>query len=1321
MTVYKENKINPASGLYTYKHTKRTRNKIQRLVRVDLDSGTKGILKFPYLELGDKKYKNIVINIDQLKNNMIYGKDKKNNIVIGGIFFVDKDKRVALQLALNSDDLKKAEFVNGNPDKINNNLSIRISALSKSSNKQNNNVIQEEDGSIPSGSNDPGGSNYPGGLIVDEEDQGLIPGKSKWDPILPWKPILPPVPPNIKPQNNFNEVNNINPNHLTPQQILNEIEKNQITGNRVKNNQCGILHPYAYGSKIEGQGPKCCIGKPMAPNKSSGVYQCGNDDGSCGGSCAGNNVKCGYGTCVDNATVTEQEKNMCPVDYPYPMEYYVGTMNSKKWGGRGYFCCKNDPGPNNDCSKENMAVCPQPECRKNTLGIYDAQFVNSIICSQPINNFKQINPGNPLVINNYHTNGVQIDSSKFKRFNTAKFITFSKSPLKDKNGTILSSKYRILSYTNNNNKIKLKLRTSFGILKYNIIVNIDSLYKNYLGKNPKSSPFYITPTQKDMTICKSNDKPLYLVNAQSYGRDFEWEWQQMGSKYISPQFILKNLNETGSFTGDVNSKGGNNTLQDIISRNSPYTIYKSTDSPGSYYYYDKTKIPIDCSTNDSCEETCSGYMNYEKGHTNAKKYYTYCGPKGGMFCVADNNLRGNFRDCKGKSKQYAVPLPYCASTVNTKEYGYSYNKGMDCAAVPYTPTYGILKESSPVSLNNNSSLPCLNPPCCPLEKPDRYVYNVPNSDETIKLCYNSANETKEYSCSPEGNIKGYPSCSNPYFQNYRYIGDNDKVTASKSNINSIIECQNLCNQKANCGMFQYNRNKGTCDLFPLITPHTLKSDYKYTKGYNIGIVYKNDWILDRTFLGGNIFPIKSYNTIHNNVNACLNRCTINPYCNGFSMDKEGNCHLFNTTPVVPIIDNGTISYRVKTDAIGNKWRTRNKLSNNTKMAVEYANNETFINSNNVLNKKEIKDIKKSCPGKNYVNNEACKKTVRQIIKDIKYNYSDRPTCPDMYPHQYDNGKKCCSKPTLMGNKRVGILNKCTGNSIECPYDRCSDNLSDNINYITDVDKVKTVKGYQDSICFFDNNMLKSGYRFNDSNSCTFSHPYPYSAFGRSNSYCCETNDIFSSGIYGPNVLDVCRGNKYVACENPPCTNFYNDNKSCPSNQSCYGQTLDIESIKSTGVEPGCNTKYPKKKINSNGTLTCYNENNDACNCICTGCEFNNNYEMCSTGQGYNPCDNSNNQYNVEVLVNKQGSSPGYCNDNLNINKYNYNSYTNGTLLSKYKGINSVGNCKNLCSNNKACVALNYKHMKKECDLLESADYTEKIPGSITIFNYNRSN
>ena len=118
-----ENNINP-SGLYTYINTSITKNKIKSLVRVDLDSGTKGILKFPYLELGDKKYKNIVINIDQLKNNMIYGKDKKNNIVIGGIFFVDKDKRVALKLALNSDDLKKAEFVNGNPYKINNNLSI---------------------------------------------------------------------------------------------------------------------------------------------------------------------------------------------------------------------------------------------------------------------------------------------------------------------------------------------------------------------------------------------------------------------------------------------------------------------------------------------------------------------------------------------------------------------------------------------------------------------------------------------------------------------------------------------------------------------------------------------------------------------------------------------------------------------------------------------------------------------------------------------------------------------------------------------------------------------------------------------------------------------------------------------------------------------------------------------------------------------------------------------------------------------------------------------------------------------------------------------
>ena len=65
---------------------------------------------------------------------------------------------------------------------------------------------------------------------------------------------------------------------------------------------------------------------------------------------------------------------------------------------------------------------------------------------------------------------------------------------------------------------------------------------------------------------------------------------------------------------------------------------------------------------------------------------------------------------------------------------------------------------------------------------------------------------------------------------------------------------------------------------------------------------------------------------------------------------------------------------------------------------------------------------------------------------------------------------------------------------------------------------------------------------NQINTCPKGYPYAYSGFGKYNSYCCETNDIFSSGIYGSNVLDVCKGNKYVACDNIPCKNYVNFQK-----------------------------------------------------------------------------------------------------------------------------------------------------------------------------------
>ena len=62
---------------------------------------------------------------------------------------------------------------------------------------------------------------------------------------------------------------------------------------------------------------------------------------------------------------------------------------------------------------------------------------------------------------------------------------------------------------------------------------------------------------------------------------------------------------------------------------------------------------------------------------------------------------------------------------------------------------------------------------------------------------------------------------------------------------------------------------------------------------------------------------------------------------------------------------------------------------------------------------------------------------------------------------------------------------------------------------------------------------------NHDNICPKAYPYAYSGEGQYNKYCCDSTEIFSSGRYGSNVLDVCKGNKYVACDNPPCKNYVN--------------------------------------------------------------------------------------------------------------------------------------------------------------------------------------
>ena len=203
-------------------------------------------------------------------------------------------------------------------------------------------------------------------------------------------------------------------------------------------------------------------------------------------------------------------------------------------------------------------------------------------------------------------------------------------------------------------------------------------------------------------------------------------------------------------------------------------------------------------------DTCSGYTNYSKGPDEGtrQKYYSICDKGGGMFCIADNNYMGNIRDCDGKPQDYAVPLPYCASSYNTKGYGYSFNHGKDCSAIPFTPTYGILTEKSTVALNN-SSTPCLNPPCCPLTHKEAYVYNKPESDETMRLCYNSV-DGKDYSCNPTGRSDLiYPSCSNPYIPNMKYNGSNHPLNTVDS-IESIGDCKNLCNnEKSNLNFLSF--------------------------------------------------------------------------------------------------------------------------------------------------------------------------------------------------------------------------------------------------------------------------------------------------------------------------------------------------------------------------------------------------------------------------------------------------------------------------------------------------------------------------------------
>jgi len=786
---------------------------------------------------------------------------------------------------------------------------------------------------------------------------------------------------------------------------------------------------------------------------------------------------------------------MCPDSNPYPMTYYPAKMadkNIKKWGGRGYFCCKTDPGPNNDCNTHDIAVCPQPECRKNEEAIQgkDMDFVNSVICSQSISNFRQINPHETKIYNELNSDGFVIDSDKFHLYNTVQYVTYSKSKSKSKSNH--STEYllqnKLKDPITNNGRIKLKLKKNG--TGETINVNIKSEFFNYIKGLSTHGSIFITPTSTDMTICKSNDKPLYTVSDISYGRDFRWEWRQMGAQTIDPNFVLDNLNLGGSIDGKTSSSQGNNkTLNDIISKNSPYIIYKSTTSD-QLYYYDKTTKPIDCSTPTSCQDTCSGYTDYDS-RGDRHKYYSMCDKGGGMFCTANNNYMGNIRDCDGKKRDYAVPLPYCSSSQNTNGYGYSFNNGLECSETPYTPTYGILRESS-VSALNNSSKPCLNTPCCPLTHKEAYVYNKPNSDKTMRLCYN-ADHGKEYSCNPKGSSSDliYPSCSNPYIPNKKYIGGNSSIH-SVSSMESIGDCKKLCNKGEDCGLYQYNSNTGVCDLFPLITPTELQSgtNSQSSKGTTIGLDYKTDWILDRTFDTGAvpIINVLDPKKVSNNVNGCYNACVKEKACNAFTYN-DTSCKLFNSAPTIPKTENGSISLKISNP---DAYRTANNYINNPQATVTQAYelvNENFQSAikNVQLNKNiehmtnaDATNVTSNCSttGSGSNCNPTIAKTFQKTDPSNRSPSFTQQTCPSAHPSPINGGRLCgANVHRLSAEEGRGILVSNTNDTKACDdkNGRCTQYAASDINKYTSTGKTLNSQNKPTNGCLIDLNMQSNGY------------------------------------------------------------------------------------------------------------------------------------------------------------------------------------------------------------------------------------------------------
>ena len=1136
------NYVNMWNGLYTYSKTVQDQktNSIKNLVRIQLEDNGNGHIYIPNLPFKSKTYNDVELNIKLDGDNHIYGSGKSDDITIdvGGILmYSGESDKVAVKLAVTVD--KKDLIISGNPrgKKLLNNLSIKLSGVTQGlypdvtpwidDSGSGSEVYPWED----SGSGSevyPGEDSGGGSEVYPEEDSGggnirppLPPGPYRPDsedmdsgggniipPYIPSPNIYPPgsesetpeIPiPNIKPPpqviptkptkptNNLPSRPSRIPKNPSAKQIMNLVKKNLIPGQGSNLNECSVLFPYAYGGTNFNEGDHCCVGKPYK-NKKTGKYEC-DSEGSCyGNNCGGNSEQCSSPPCTNNKNVAYG--NECPFDYPYPMDSYIKQPNgSIKWGGPGSFCCAVDPGENNICPAGKKATCAIPKCYKNTSSFRYLKNEDSIICSQKISNLMQVtkNASNKVVTLE-NSSGIPISSKVGKIYDNKaiQYITFSTKKLSDYSTSLFINKYD--DTTINNGFLKLT--------GGKVTIQIHKQFKNYIG-NIKNKNLWLTPTVDNMTTCKDNG-PLYPISdMNAFGRDFMWEWVQMGSQTIDDAFVAEYV-ASGPLT------------EDIVNAPMPYTIYQHTDENNNknFYFYSKKKEPVQYNTIEQAKETCSGFaspntMDIKVPSSagtgrNVIPYFQQCGDKGSynMYCYADSSRKDKVALCKGNSMVsinnggYALPQPACPST-----HPYPYDNGNSCSATNMGSNGTYLTEASTTAWNMNdgvSSVPCENPPCCP-----NYIgiggqnFNEAYDFQGIRLCKveDDSDGSLSNSCSPShGTLMGSPPCSQPYILNSN-IAPN--VPPFKTiNAKTVEECRKGCQDTEGCGVYTFSDNK--CQLKHLVSLNSKYyplnsslSDYNVTPNGNEtgGYVLKRP---ESTILNGNIPGGDLEKKVTSTTQACLNHCIRNEQCNSYIWEpnpnnkgNNGDCTLkkkdkLNTT----FGGNGVGELLTDSDLA---IRANRKLIHPNSSVQIASNIEGFQSAiNDIKIKPNIEHLVNNKMYQQKLTNSVKKVSKTQLLNNCKNNptnsncfnflktnfpinnnknttsttkivYNTGNECPVSHPYAFENGNKCASdKPYAdFYHDSQDIVNLIPGiTSVNCPSPPCGDNMSGDISKIT---------------------------------------------------------------------------------------------------------------------------------------------------------------------------------------------------------------------------------------------------------------------------------